>query len=65
MNKKIIESIIYIIVGTVILLAIEFKFIQFAELINIILGFIGFAALLNGLFGLYSTFSSKSSINKE
>lgn len=65
MNRKIIESIIYIIVGAAILLTVELKFIQFAELINIILGFIGFAALLNGFFGLYSTFTQNSSINNE
>ena len=57
--NKIIESILYIIVGVIILIVVEFKIIQFAELITLILGFVGFAALLNGVFGIFSALTQK------
>lgn len=59
MDKKIIENVIFIIVGVVILLVVELQLIQFSEIIVIILGLIGFLALVNGAFGLYNVIKQK------
>ena len=50
--NKIIENILFIIVGTVILIPIIFKFIKLPELFMILLAFIGLALVLNGAFNL-------------
>ena len=60
MDKKIIENVIFIIVGVVILLVVELQLIQFSEIIVIILGLIGFLALVNGVFGLYNAIKHKN-----
>lgn len=60
MNKK-VENLIFVIVGAILLVLVEFKLIHLAEILAIILGFIGFAALLNGAFGLYNLYRQSSS----
>lgn len=59
MDKKIIENVIFIIVGVVILLVVELQLMQFSEIIVIILGLVGFLALVNGAFGLYNALKHK------
>jgi hypothetical protein len=59
MDKKIIENVIFIIVGVAILLVVELQLMQFSEIIVIILGLVGFLALVNGAFGLYNALKHK------
>jgi len=59
MDKKIIENVIFIIVGAAILLVVELQLIHFSEIIVIILGLVGFLALVNGAFGLYNALKHK------
>lgn len=59
MDKK-LENILFIVVGAVLLVVVEFKLIHLAELLVLALGFIGFAAILNGVFGFYNMYRSGS-----
>lgn len=59
MNKKIIENVIFIIVGIAILLVAELQLMHLSEIIVIILGLVGFLALVNGAFGLYNVLKHK------
>ncbi len=59
MNKKLVENIIFIVVGVVILVVVELPLMKFTEIITIILGLVGFLALIQGCFGLYTVLRHK------
>jgi len=65
--NKIIENILFIIIGTGIIIPILFKIIEIPELFMILLVFIGLAAVLNGTFNLiyliYSHFKHSKTVS--
>jgi uncharacterized membrane protein len=63
MDKKIVENVLFIIVGVILLGVVELKLINLTDILTIIVGFIGFAALLNGAFGLYNIIRSEKHEN--
>lgn len=59
MNKKLIESLLFMVVGLAMFLVVELKYLQFTELFMILMGFIGLAAVFNGIFGFYEAIHYK------
>lgn len=59
MDQKVIEKILYIILGIVILVALDLNVVEIPKLFEILLGTAGFAVITMGLFELHSTLENQ------